>query len=205
MLLATCAAAQAQTSDDTYSVEVFRSWDAIFDNVADTTVLTSRISAKTEFDIHIEPQNKKDKKVKVLLKDSTVAVHIDSTLWLISSDYIKREFKGDCQHFSHFVPLYFSPQIAFVQWQPNRFSMGRILLSGFTLGIVDLTGDPGEVAPYYLLDFDDMTVKKVDSDLLLQLLDDMPRLKRRYEQMADNQEQYMINEFFLDYVQALGS
>ena len=45
----------------------------------------------------------------------------------------------------------------------------------------------------------------MDYKFLLTLLDDYRDLRRCFEQMRDREEQYMINEFFLEYVERINS
>jgi hypothetical protein len=59
--------------------------------------------------------------------------------------------------------------------------------------------------PHFLIDLDNKAVFLVDKELLLLLLEQYPDMKRRYEMMGDQDELYMVNEFFWDYVKRLSS
>ncbi len=189
----------------TDSLTVYSSWDAVFDCRPDTVLHRVDVNVYTPYDFKITPRGKEMKK---MLKQEAQVVTLGDSLWLVSSDYLKREFKGDCKHFSRFVPLYFSPGIAFVQWQRGDPTVGGMLLNALVGGLFGVDAGVGmsdyyygRVAPFYHLDFEHKRVEKVDYDYLIKLLEDFPDLRRRFEQMRDCREQYMVNEFFLEYVE----
>lgn len=207
-IVAIMAALAATAESGADSLFVYRSWQSIFNQRADTIVVNPDFEVRSPFDLDFVPA---EKPVRNMLKQSAVAVAVGDSTWYISSYWIKRNFKGDCSHFSRFVPLYFSAKIAFVQFLRNGPTFGGVLLNvlvdGFTgmdtgVGMGDMYN--GKPAPFYHLDFATMTVHKVDSDYLLGLLDAYPDLKRRYVMMKDYTETSMTNEFFLEYVNRLG-
>ncbi len=193
----------------TDSLTVYKSWDAVFDCHPDTVLHQVDVEVYTPYDFKITPHGKA---VKKMLKQEAQVVTLGDSLWLVNSDYLKREFKGDCKHFSRFVPLYFSTRIAFVQWQRGEPTVGGALLNMLVGGLFGVDAEigmsdyyHGRMAPFYLIDFEHKRVEKVDYKFLLTLLDDYRDLRRRFEQMRDREEQYMINEFFLEYVERINS
>ena len=207
VVLATISAHAARTPADTLSV--YRSWQAIFDQHPDTVLINPAVEVESPYDFNFTSD---DRDAQRVLKKQAVAVALGDSAWYISSSWIKHNFKGDCSHFSRFVPLYFSAKIAFVQFQRNGPSFGgallNLLVDGFTgldtgVGMGDMYN--GKAAPFYHLDFATMTVNKVDSEYLTKLLDAYPDLKRRYLMMKDYDEIYMVNEFFLDYINRLNA
>ncbi len=189
------------------SLCVYLSWQSIFDQRADTVILNPEVEIRSPFDFDFSTD---DKVARNMLKRSTVAVAEGDSVWYINSNWIKQNFKGDCSHFSRYVPLYFSAKIAFVQFLRNGPSFGgallNILVDGFTgldtgVGMGDMYN--GKPAHFYHLDFTTMTVHKVDSDYLQTLLEAYPDLKRRYVMMKDYTETRMVNEYFLEYVNRL--
>lgn len=190
------------------SVMVYNSWRAIFEGVADTVLINPEFVVRSPYDYEFQSSVKGDKVTKKMLKERTVAVAVGDSLWLINTDYLKRHFKGDTKPLKRYAPMYFSGKIVFVQHLVTSLSFGQQVLAGLAGGLVGLglfeeVEDVSRPAPFYLLDFGGKMVYEVDSNLLLELLDDYPDLRRRYEQMRDWRETYMINEFFLDYVKRI--
>ena len=177
------------------TVCVYQSWASILEQWPDTVLIDPYIVAHTPYCIEIDSD---ESDMSNLLKKNTVAVALGDTLWLVNSNYLKRNFKGECKHMTDFVPLYFNAKIAFVQHlRPRRLSILEMML-----GVVEEDDDYmlDEVAPLYLIEFDNKRVDQIDHKLLSQLLGDYHDLQMRYEGMKDYKETYMINTFFLDYV-----
>ena len=180
------------------TVYVYQSWEAIFDQYPDTMLVNPSIEAYNQFDIHISTS---DQQVNEMLEDDAVAVAIGDTLWLVSASWMQRNFKGDCNKMNAWVPLYFNEKIAFVQWQQYRSEVGMQLL-GALLGDPELFDkDPEEMnGELYLIDFDLQRVYKLNHKVLSRLLDPYPDLLRRYVSMKDYKKQYMVESYFLEYI-----
>ena len=183
------------------SLYVYPSWEAIFDATPSNIIINPEVMVYTPFHVEFDCI-KKD--LNKLVKNESLAVAIGDTLWYINSKWLKQNFKGECKGMRDYVPLYFSSKIAFVQWAgPN--SLGSRVLD-MLLGVGEFDPDDSEFAPagmLYLLNFDNMMVEKVDSDKLSEILSYYPDLQRRYESMRDYKEAYIINDFFLQYVQRI--
>lgn len=198
------AAQRAAMPNDT--VMLYLSWDAILDAAPDTMLINPEIEVHSPYDYYFKSTTKGDKRTKKLLNDSTVAVTIGDSIWLINSRYLKREFSGEAKKFDRFVPMYFNSKILFVQYIDitNYISnemLSAMFFSGYTMAeIYDELEAAIGAAPFFLVDFSGKTVYRVDEQLLTQLLEEYPDLLRRYSQMRDYRETYMINSFFLDYV-----
>ncbi len=189
---------------------VYNSWEAIFDLMPDTIVANPEIKVRSEYDFEFKATSRDAKAVNKMLKNEAVAVCLGDTLWLINSDWLKRNFKGDCKHFSRYVPLYYTGKIAFVQFQRNNPTVGGFLLNllvdgvlGADSGIGMGDGYNGETPKLYWIDFDNLRVREVNKNLLLELLEPYPDLLQRYTFRQYQDETYLINEFFLDYVNRL--
>ena len=189
---------------------VYNSWEAIFDLIPDTIVANPEIKIRSEYDFEFKATSRDAKAVNKMLKNKAVAVCLGDTLWLINSDWLKRNFKGDCKHFSRYVPLYYTGKIAFVQFQRNNPTVGGFLLNllvdgvlGADSGIGMGDGYNGETPKLYWIDFDNLRVREVNKNLLLELLEPYPDLLQRYTFRQYQDETYLINEFFLDYVNRL--
>ena len=58
-----------------------------------------------------------------------------------------------------------------------------------------------DVPAIYYIDFMNRRVEELTSDYLSKLLEDYPDLKMRYEGMKDYKKQYIIEDFFFQYVE----
>ena len=70
--------------------------------------------------------------------------------------------------------------------------VGRSSVLEYPSGIADVA--------HFVIDFENKTVYLVDKNYLLRLLERYPDMKRRFEMMQGQNEFYLINEFFWDYV-----
>ena len=203
------ASMEAQTEGND-TLMVYKSWEAIFDLMPDTIVANPLIKVRSDFDFEFKASSRDAKAVSKMLKNEAVAVCMGDTLWLINSDWLKRYFKGDCKHFSRYVPLYYTGKIAFVQFQRDEPTVGGFLLNVLIDGILGADsgigmgdGYNGETPKLYWIDFDNLRVREVNKKLLLELLEPYPDLLQRYTFRENQDETYLINEFFLDYVNRL--
>ena len=209
MLLCHLPMRAQETISDT--LMVYKSWEAVIYQVPDTFVSNPLVKVRSDFDFEFKSVTD-SKRVSKMLKNEAVAVCLGDTLWLANSDWIKKHFKGDCKHFSRYVPLYYTGKIAFVQFQRNNPTVGGFLLNilvdgvlGADTGIGMGDGYNGETPKLYWIDFDSERVFEVDKPLLLELLEPYPDLLQRYTFRQNQDETYLINEFFLDYVKRLDS
>lgn len=210
MVLAVVAAfASRGAAQQADTLCVYRSWQSIFNQRADTVVIGPKIEVRSPYDYDFSTASKG---VTRAIRQQSVAVAIGDSTWLISSNWIKANFKGDCSHFARFVPLYFSAKVAFVQWLRNGPTFGGVMLNmmvGLVSGIDTGVGMGGmyngDTAPFYHLDFATHTVHKVDSDYLISLLGAYPDLLRRYTMMNNYQSTPMVNSYFMEYVDRLNS
>jgi len=183
LLIALFAGAQranaAYLIDTTY---VFNSWENIMDLWADTTLINTPVEVYGNCDIDIVPD---DSKALSMLNNEAVAVMIPDSYWFINSEYLKKNFSGKMRYFDDFMPLFFTPKIAFVQYED----------------VISFWGDINQY--YYIIDFATRKVEKLDRNKLLELLSRYPDLRMRYESMKDNKTDEMITDFFFQYVDRL--
>lgn len=173
------------------SLHVYLSWESMFDGESEYTILNPDINAYTDFDVEFDGIKKELRK---LINDQAVAVALGDSLWYINSKYLKQNFKGDCKRMRDYVPLYFSAKIAFIQWGAPRY--------GFYVS-EDAAAESIVTGELYLIDFDNKRVDKITPEKLSDLLSFYPDLRRRYEGMYDYQWQYVITDFFLQYVKRI--
>ena len=129
-----------------------------------------------------------------------MAATLGDSIWLMSNVYLMKNFKGDVDNFSgyKFIPVYFNEKVAFLTY----------VGFGQNLSVKDiLFGETGEgkdytsVMDYYYIDFRNHKVLKVTHEVLSELLEDYHDLQMRYEGMKDYKKRYMIEEFFLKFVE----
>lgn len=191
---ATASAQQSQYKLRHDSLYVYTTWEQIWAGEPSVIVLNPDIKVYTPYQVEFDAI-KKD--LRQIVNDKAVTVALGDSLWYINSKWLKHNFKGDCKRMRDYVPFYFSSKVAFVQWASA--GVPKFMMQFMDIDAMD-TIDDGEI---YLLDFESMTVEKVDSDKLSELLSRYPDLRRRYEMMQDYNEPYMIADFFLQYVERI--
>lgn len=183
------------------TVYVYESWESIFDQTPDAMLLNPMIDYYTPFIIDFNVPNEQNNET---LHNETVALTVGDSIWLVNTSWLQQNFKGDCKKMDFWAPLYFSAKIAFVEWKSYRASTGMTIL-GALLGDETLFySDPEDTdGDYYMIDFENAEVYKIDHKRLSVLLKPYRDLKIRYEGMKDYKKRYMIKYFFLEYVNRL--
>ncbi len=188
---------------------VYNSWESVFFDGPDTLAVNPNIEINSPFNFRFKPTEKDSKPLRKMIEKESVAVSIGDSVWLINSKYVKDSLQGEYNGiFENYVPLYFNEKIAFIQFIPTEISYLPYEIEDFEGVIAGVgrdgiynVGDYGYVAvPHFLIDLASKSLILVDRSYLLVLLEHYPDMKRRYEMMADQNEFYMINQFFWDYV-----
>jgi hypothetical protein len=181
----------------------------VFFDGPDTLAVNPNIEINSPFNFRFKPTEKDSKPLRKMIEKESVAVSIGDSVWLINSKYVKDSLQGEYNGiFENYVPLYFNEKIAFIQFIPTEISYLPYEIEDFEGVIAGVgrdgiynVGDYGYVAvPHFLIDLASKSLILVDRSYLLVLLEHYPDMKRRYEMMADQNEFYMINQFFWDYV-----
>ena len=182
------------------SIYVYKSWEAIMEQWADTIIVNPEIEPYTQYDIAFYTN---DKRTNRMLQNEAVALAVGDSIWYVNSFWLNENFSGDSGKMEDWAPLFFTEKIAFVQWGRYGPKFGLTLL-GALLGDAELFNDseprPGDL---YLIEFDNASVENIDYKLLTQLLEAYPDLQRRYLMMKDYKKPYMVQYFFLEYVNRL--
>jgi len=178
------------------TVYLFQSWDGIMDLEADAMLINPLMLAYTPYDIEIRGD---DKESKDLITNQSIAALVNDSIWLINSKYLQKHFKGDAKKLDDYVPLFYNDKVAFAVW--IGYSTAKQILGGLLGDSEMFDNDPyTDPADYYYIDFDLMRVDKVDAKTLSSLLSDYPDLQMRYEGMKDYKEGYVIEDYFLQYI-----
>lgn len=184
--------------DKADTVCIYKTWENMLDGVPNAMVINPIIYGETPYDIIITDN---DQRVREMLSKDVIAVTLGDSIWLMSSDYLKKNFTGDAKKFENFVPFFFNEKVAFVVWLGYEASVGMQILGGLMGDTEMFDSDPYEDdADYYYIDFEKSTVEKVDHKKLSQLLTDYHDLKMRYEGMKDYKKREVMEDYFMRYV-----
>lgn len=172
----------------------------MMDQVADTIIINPDIEVYTPYDVEFTTSNKS---VDSMLRNEAVTLAVGDSIWYVNTYWLNDNFSGDCGKMDDWAPVFFTEKIAFVQWGKYGPKFGLTLL-GALLGDAELFNDsepqPGDL---YLINFDQASVDKIDYKYLSTLLEVYPDLRRRYLMMKDYKKPYMVQYYFMEYVNRL--
>jgi hypothetical protein len=128
-----------------------------------------------------------------------MAATLGDSIWLMSNVYLMNNFKGDSKQFKgyKFIPVFFNEKVAFLTYVGIGDNLSvKDILFGDTRDYDDYSS----VMDYYYIDFMKHEVRKVTPEVLSELLEDYHDLQMRYEGMRDYKKRYIIEDYFLKYV-----
>ncbi len=177
----------AQEPRDT--VYFYDSWKTMLEMSPSVMLISPVIEAQTPYEIDIFTTT----------NDYSLYDHLAATLgdsiWLVSTSYLQTHFEGDVQKLCGgrfvFVPLFFNDKIAYAigpSYGVKEYLFGQ--MESYSSDQVD----------YFYFDFKNRRLRKVTHEVLSELLEDYHDLQMRYEGMKDYKKKYMIEEFFMKYV-----
>lgn len=199
---------QASAQENSDTLYVYDSWQGI------TSTSPASLVINPFFRVHtcLEYSFDADSRARNVLRNQALAVAIGDTTWLINGSYLQRHYTCSSHIASNYMPLYFSAKIAFLRYEPAALSNDELLANAVnyyspTVDALIANSDifMYESAPYYLIDTKEKTVTEVNSKFLSQLLERYPDLLRRYTMMKDYKKTYMVNFFFMEYVDRYNS
>ena len=178
----------AQNEPDT--LYFYKTWKQIMDLEPTAFIVNPIIDAYSPYEIYfITGYEEVDKSIQ---KDY-MAVSQGDSIWLINSEYLKTNFKGDVNGLNGFIPMFFNDKVVYLT------ANGPVTVKEVLFGN---TAD-GFTTPsmsYYYIDFLNHRVKRVTHSYLSELLTDFHDLKVRYEGMKDYKKQYVIEDYFYKYI-----
>ena len=207
-----CVSAKAQVTSTPLhtndSVLVYTTWERIYNDDPDTLLINPNVKINSPYEFEITPSDPNNKSLKNYIRHGALALYdVKGNTWLVNSNRLKDEFKGDAKKLDEYVPLYFSAKIAFVQYKDFSPSLGGMFMHYLIYGIdgIDVSDYDyyDEPADIYLIDFAAGEVKRVDHKKLIKLLEPYNDLLRRFTTMKNYKETYMVNDYFLEYVNRL--
>ncbi|MBQ6080369.1 MAG: hypothetical protein IJK93_08845 [Muribaculaceae bacterium] len=180
------------------TVYFYKSWEQILYMEPAAFIIDPIISVYTPYQVAIETG---DTEVNDAIKTSYVAATLGDSIWLVNTDYLKDNFKGDSKKLSEFAPLFFNDKVAFVAYvgYGENISLKTIFFGEWE----DVNYD--ELVDYYYIDFLTSKVIKITSESLSALLEDYHDLQMRYEGMKDYKKDYVIRDYFLKYFERAAS
>jgi len=194
---------------------IFKSWGAILANEPDTILTKIHIEIESPYNINVKALDKKDKTTKKILDDEALAVAINDSVWFVNTHYLNAHYSGIAlPYMKHYAPLYFNDKIAYTQYSnetDNAFLYQLSIYVNKGIGTVEalkfLTSYGFNFDNAYIFTINPKT-KKVDavndsrmSQLLMPYLD----IRKRYESMYYYTEPFVINYYFLEYVDRIAN
>lgn len=181
------AVAETEPLDTVY---FFRTWGEMLNLEPSAYIVNPFIDLYSECEIYIETG---DEEANKIIRDEYIAFTRGDGTWLINTDYIKKNFKGDVRAHQGFTPVYFNEKTAFFT------SYGPVTVKEVLFGNSD-DGTTVSNLDYYYIDFLTSTVHRVSSDYLSHLLEDYHDLQMRYEGMKDYKKRHIIEDYFFKYI-----
>ena len=148
-----------------------------------------------ESPVHIQPDANylrfdfDDKEVNHSINHDYVVASLGDSVWFVNTTYLDEHFGGDNLKVNCYTRLFFSEKVAYL-----------------LVDMIDINdyGYMGEFF-YCYIDFPNNRLLKLNQKMLSTLLEDYHDLQMRYEGMRDYDEPYMMEEFFLKYVDRAAS
>ena len=171
------------------TVYFYDSWMELMEGTPSDGIISPVIEVQNPYEIDIYMTN----------DDYTLYDHLAATLgdsiWLVSTSYLQTHFDGDDENLSGgrfvYVPFFFNEKVAYAI--APTYGIKEVLFGQMDYQSI-------KDVDFYYLDFMNHRLRKVTSAVLSELLEDYHDLKMRYEGMKDYKKKYMIEEFFMKYV-----
>ena len=193
MMLALVAMASfhAQAVEEFHdTVYFYNNWEQIMTQNPVAVIVDPWIDPITPYEVIIESLNEGYNKI---IWENHIAATLGDSIWLINTEYLKRDFKGDVNKLDAFVPLFFNEKVAYAIFQ------GAVSVKEILFGRSEEAADEWDV-DYYYIDFRNREVRRVTSGVLSDLLEDYHDLQMRYEGMKDYKKRYIIEDYFIKFI-----
>ncbi len=193
LMVVLAAVSLRAAADDTAPIDTvyfYDTWEQMMDMSPVAMLIDPYIETLTPYEVYITTG---DEQLNELIANEHLAVTLGDSIWLISSQALRKYFKGDVRKLHGYVPVFFNEKVAFATY------------AGLSVKSV-LWGDNGgdgsfeDAVDYYYFDFLNRKVLKVTPETLIDLLEDYHDLQMRYEGMRDYKKRPIIKEYFYRYV-----
>ena len=192
ILSASAVVGHAATQD---TVFLYNTWEQMLNQVPVAVIMDPIIETISPYELYIDAC---DDDINELIYNEHIALSLGDSIWLVNSNYLKRNFKGDTRKLFGYVPVFFNDKVAYVTYAAS--DDWSVSLNDYLFGEVSYDGARKIVVDYYYIDFMRHKVLKVNHSVLSSLLDDYHELLMRYEGFKDYKKPDIIEEYFLKYV-----
>lgn len=180
------AASAIEVPHDT--IYFYKTWNQMMNLTPEALIIDPYIEMVTPYQIMFLTE---DEDLNDAMLSDYVAATLGDSIWMISSDYVKRNFSGDTKKLNGYVPLFFNDKTAFMIYAKFDY-IDRVIFEN---------GNPVDKTPdFYYMDFTHNNVIKVTSSALSALLEDYHDLQVRYEGMKDYKKPEIIEDYFYKYI-----
>ena len=202
-LLATLAIssmrAVAENSVVMDTVYFYDSWDAMMTQTPDAMLVAPFIDTLSPFEVYITVG---DDRFDEVIQNEHLAATLGDSIWLINTEMLKKDFKGDARKLHGVVPVFFNEKVVFATYASPS---DEISLKNILFGVNDENLNYDDYVNYYYLDFLNRKVLKVTPTVLSELLEDYHDLQMRYEGMKDYKKRPIIQDYFFKFVDRASS
>lgn len=171
------------------TVYFYNNWEQMFNLDPKGIVVDPYIEQMSPFELHFYMSE--DELSEMIVKKH-IAASLGDSVMLINTYYLSKNFKGDANRLSGFIPVFFNDKVAYAVYTGDP-SVKEILFGS--------SEDDEWSMEYYYIDFQNNRVKRVTPSVLSELLEDYHDLKVRYEGMKDYKKRHIIEYYFLKYVE----
>ena len=189
MLCSLHSAALEVTHDTLY---IYDTWQQMLDKTPTRYIVNPLLDVVSRCEIIIIVTG--NEKLNQRFIDDHLAVALGDSIWLLSSTYLKNNFKGDVKHLKGFIPVFFNEKAAFIT------QIGKLSLKDCLIGSDVYLEYTNSSVDYYNIDFVKREVKKVSVGNLKELLKPYHDLQVRYEGMKDYKKHHIVEEYYFKYI-----
>ena len=182
---------QAVAIDELHdTVYFYNDWEQILADAPVAMIVDPWIDTITPYEVIIESLNEDYNKI---IWENHIAATLGDSIWLVNTEYLKRDFSGDVNKLNAFVPVFFNEKVAYAVFN------GNLTVKDILFGREEDFYENMDV-DYYYIDFKNRKVLRVTPSVLSALLEDYHDLQMRYEGMKDYKKRYMIEEYFFKFI-----
>ncbi len=211
LAIATCLACTVPTlaqrvgnnnSDRLDTITIYRNWDDILAQQPAFSMTGHILYQNNELEYKIYTRNAQ---AQAIIDTQALAIEVGDSLWLINANYLVNNFETTYTGFTNFVPIFFNEKTAFVHyWEdyPDTYLSRSTQDENGEKIVYAVQLHYGE-SRFYIIDFVQSTIKKLNHNLLEQLLVPYHDLYSRYTGMKKNKKTEVIDFFFQKYLERL--
>ncbi len=188
LTMATLHAVAVEVPHDT--IYFYKTWEQMLYFEPSALIIDPIIDAVTPYEVYVETGSDE---INKNIEKEYISLSQGDSIWLINSDYLKKNFQGDVKGLDGFIPVFFNDRVAFITGN------GPLKLKDVIFG-TNIDGVTSYTQAYYYIDFLNLQVNRLTHSYLSELLEKYHDLQMRYEGMKDYKKSYMIEEFFYKFI-----